>query len=764
MPEYLDTLSPGQRIDRYELSGVLGAGAFGVTYLGFDRRHQISVAIKEYLPGEFAIRHEANVVPRSINEKADFNWGLNRFLKEARLLARLSHPNIINVHRCFQAHGTGYIVMEYAKGDTLAQLLKRRGVLTEKELKALLFPILDGLEHVHQIGYMHRDIKPGNIIIREDNSPVILDFGAARLALNTRSRSVTSLVTPGYAPIEQYSSRGNQGPWTDIYATGAVAYRALTGLPPEPAPERVYEDALKGWTARIPDATPEFLKAIDHALAFKEEERPQTIAEWRSALGPEATPSEGPRSPMVGTEEVEPPAPKHTPRHEGSVQPRRRPWREAYRTAARWLVKRGRLIADWSTRRLQLIAISALAVMAVSLALWLATKIEPIPVSTSGEVDAVDSPRRDKPRQNLDQERRATELITAIQVELRRLGYAEVTVDGLDGSQTKMALRDFKRRTDTGIEIGITQATLDALRSTASPLTIESIVTLHGHYDDVNSVAFSPDGRQVVTASSDTTARVWDAATGRQAIVLEGHQGSVNSVAISPNGTHIVTASNDNTARVWDLATGRQSVVLQGHEGRVNTVTISPDGAHVLSASDDRTARLWRIVDGQHVATFRGHRTYVNSAFFSPDGRQVATASLDKTIHVWDTVSRLRLAMFTGGSGVNLALYSPGGDSILAIYADHTVLFWGVGTGRHLTTLVGHTGKVRSAAFSPDGRRVATASFDNTMRLWEVPSGRHLTTLAAHDLWLSAVAFSPNGKRIATASGDNTARLWELSN
>ena len=130
--------------------------------------------------------------------------------------------------------------MEYAEGETLSAFLERKGTLKEAELKAILYPILDGLEVVHRADFLHRDIKPGNIIIRdEDNSPVLLDFGSARQAIGARSRSVTSIITPGYAPIEQYSSRGDQGPWTDIYALGGVCYRALTGEVPDDATDRM---------------------------------------------------------------------------------------------------------------------------------------------------------------------------------------------------------------------------------------------------------------------------------------------------------------------------------------------------------------------------------------------------------------------------------------------------------------------------------------------------------------------------------------------
>ena len=239
-------LPQGTRIQDFEFHRVLGQGGFGITYLGWNVALDIPVAIKEYLPADLATReHDLSVVPQSSQAASNFAWGLDRFLDEARILARFQHRNIVRVHHFFEAHSTAYIVMEYAEGETLSAFLTRKWRLREAELKATLYPILDGLEVVHHADFLHRDIKPGNIIIRdEDNSPVLLDFGAARQAIGARSRSVTSIITPGYAPIEQYSTQGDQGPWTDIYALGAVCYRALTGEAPADATERVIRDPV----------------------------------------------------------------------------------------------------------------------------------------------------------------------------------------------------------------------------------------------------------------------------------------------------------------------------------------------------------------------------------------------------------------------------------------------------------------------------------------------------------------------------------------
>jgi len=286
MTDYIHALPSGYRIEEYELVRVLGSGGFGITYLGYDHHLDKAVAIKEYLPNDLAVRTDNNsVLPKSTQDQADYEWGLARFLTEAQTLARFDHRHIIKIHRFFRAHGTGYIVMEYAEGETLSELLQRKGTLTEAKLKAILFPILDGLEAVHEADFLHRDIKPGNIVIREDGSPVLIDFGSARQAVAGKSRSVTAIVTPGYAPIEQYSAKGHQGPWTDIYGLGAVCYRCLAGEVPDDATERLREDTLIPAVQRCKGkASASLLGAIDRALRVNERERPQTIAEWHKIL------------------------------------------------------------------------------------------------------------------------------------------------------------------------------------------------------------------------------------------------------------------------------------------------------------------------------------------------------------------------------------------------------------------------------------------------------------------------------------------------
>ena len=267
---------------------VLGVGGFGVTYLADDVRLGRSVAIKEYLPNEFAVRAGETVHPKSRSDEEDFAWGLKRFLEEARTLARFRHPNLVRVLDYFEVNHTAYIVMDYEEGEALDRVLERRGTLSEAQLKRVLLPIVDGLKEVHAAGYLHRDIKPSNVFIRRsDESPVLLDFGSARQALGRKSKSLTAVASAGYSPPEQYESEGEQGPWTDIYALSALCYRAITGTAPIEAPRRMSQliqrrpDPLsKLANEQAPGYPKVFLAAVDQGLELAPADRPSRLDGW----------------------------------------------------------------------------------------------------------------------------------------------------------------------------------------------------------------------------------------------------------------------------------------------------------------------------------------------------------------------------------------------------------------------------------------------------------------------------------------------------
>lgn len=283
---YRNALAAGTPLLEYRLESVLGAGGFGLTYLARDIHLDKPVAIKEYFPSAIVMRaQDGGVVSTGAEFSGEYQWGLERFLQEARTLARFSHPHIVRVNRYFEANGTGYMVMDYEDGESLHQALKHDPAPAERRVRELLFPLLDGLEAVHKTGFLHRDIKPSNIFIRKGGSPVLLDFGSARQALGDSTKTLTAVLTPGYAPLEQYSGEGDQGPWTDIYALGGVLYRVFIGENPPDAVSRLRVDPVPDKVATlIGRVSVPMLRALEWAMALDEKKRPQSVVEWRRAL------------------------------------------------------------------------------------------------------------------------------------------------------------------------------------------------------------------------------------------------------------------------------------------------------------------------------------------------------------------------------------------------------------------------------------------------------------------------------------------------
>ena len=296
MADHLYALPSGHRLGDYEVQQVLSVGRYGIKYRATDPTHpEQPLAIKEYLPDGLAVRSpDGQVLPTSPGTRAAFATGLARFIDEARGQASVQHPNLIRVHRWFRANGTGYVVLDYAEGQTLSAILDGGKALPEERLRDIIQPLLQPLAQLHDTGFLHHDIKPGTIVLRPDGAPLLLEVGAsrqtvagARQAFGDHSQG-TELIAPtaGYSAVEQYSA-GNirLGAWTDLYALGAVMYRCVTGRPPPDAPSRVVQDDLvparQAAAGRYEGAV---LAAIDAALAVKPGERPASVPAWRATF------------------------------------------------------------------------------------------------------------------------------------------------------------------------------------------------------------------------------------------------------------------------------------------------------------------------------------------------------------------------------------------------------------------------------------------------------------------------------------------------
>ena len=302
----LNQLPIGSPLGDFTITGIVGEGGFGIVYLAYEAALDRVVAIKEYLPSSIAGRtgNQSVMVRSQLNTNA-FASGLKNFMREAQMLAKFSHPALVEVHRVWEQNATAYMAMRYYEGKTLREWRLTNEDFDEGRIRRLLEPVMDALSLLHAQNVIHRDVSPDNILMRGSGAPVLLDLGAARLVIGGMTQALTTILKPGYAPIEQYVDDGtmHQGPWTDVYGLGAVLYYMLTGVAPPQAVARMITDPIRNMTSKVRvSVPPAFIEAVIAALAVRPENRFQSVDDLRDALGwTEPLPAE-PRTQYARTE------------------------------------------------------------------------------------------------------------------------------------------------------------------------------------------------------------------------------------------------------------------------------------------------------------------------------------------------------------------------------------------------------------------------------------------------------------------------------
>jgi serine/threonine protein kinase len=788
----------------YAIKRVLGAGGFGITYLADERALGRLVTIKEYFPAEFAARRRRSAVPRSKNVVDDYQWGLDRFIEEAQTLARFDHPNIVRVHRYFRANDTAYMVLHFEQGGSFKAWLKDlKRAPRQAELDKMIAPLLDALEIVHDADFLHRDIAPDNIMVRRDGSPVLIDFGSARGALASQSRTVSALVKPGYSPYEQYATSGtNQGPWTDIYALGATLYHAITGKRPPDAPSRVVNDEyLPAREAALGSYRDTFLAAIDKGLRIEIAERPQRIADWRTALfaadparkqeplmaqlplaqklgrlqkaklqktkkqktktsrstGGASSAAPTTASPRMPVPPILLPTPPDTPQPKGQLLDfiealKRR--RSGY-FGPKVPVPKDRPGVP-PTRRKKVAA-------------------APFEKPIEKEPPAAASPR----------ETPAAPQPIPPPSDAGPVGPVAPAVRGAAASPEPAPRRKrrFKLIPSRGWRTGIVRVAAavavaslavayqeHALRSATSPTPTPSAelaasaasLQLVGHHGPVIAVESGDDGRWIVSAGADATVRLWSPTSGALVRTIDLREGAATAFAV--HGRRALVGHQGGTVVLWDLERGERLATVQHGSEPITSlafvgegfIAASKDGSVALFEADAeaiRAAQLDSEDGGGHLIA----AAHTRSLFVS--------SGADRTVRVWRVPGPTLVRTYRVLAGDITAIgISPGARSVASGGSDGLVRIWPSPTLRPwrahaVQTLKAHDGGVTAVALG-SAHTLATAGADGRVKVWSLrpePVARPLDATQVRTL-----SFSQDGRRLFAGSGDGLIRVWSL--
>lgn len=740
----------------YELLAEIARGGMGVVYKARQTRLNRTVAVKMILAGELA-NHE----------------DVHRFLAEAEAAAGLDHPGIVPVYESGEIGGQQFFSMGFVDGQSLAALLAA-GPLPPRRAAELLALVADAVEYAHQQGVIHRDLKPGNILLDKDGRPRVTDFGLAKRVAGDSGLTHTgqALGTPSYMPPEQASGKLDAvGPVSDVYALGAVLYATLTGRPP------------------FQSANP-----LDTLLQVLEEE----------PVAPRQLNPEVPRDlETVALKCLEKEAHKRYA-HASELADELRRFLRGEPIHARPV---GRWEHGWRwCRRNPVVAALAATVLLTLLggvggstyfALQSGERAEiadqnAIAFKTSAQEakDNADESRRhaaraEKAKQSADRER-GLALASARETK-HALYLARINLAQLAWNQGQMA------RVDELLKATMPANGADDSRSfewyRLWRLCHRDRLTLRTDGGVVVAVALSPDGATAAIVPQMGPIQLWDAAAGRLRTTLAGHPGPTRCVAFSPDGTLIASAGADGAARLWQVESGDEQAALPNHRVAATSVAFSPDGTMLATGEFGPRVRVWSVHSGELLRTLEGHRGYASNVAFSPDGKLLAAGgefegagqvmvwhadsgelaadrcpksqqpvpSKAPTGFLWGAVSCLTYSH----DGKTLAVGF--GRSVVNSAAKQHVTLFDAATGREVAILEGHSEPITAIAAAPSGEKLTTASVDGTARTWNVASREVLATYRGHVGAVSSLALSNDGRTLITGGVDGTAKVWDTA-
>ena len=761
LPDQVEHL---ERLGPYELLECIGKGGMGAVYKArhtmLDRVDAIKILSSRRMADEQAVA---------------------RFRREMKAIGPLDHPNIVRAPAAGEEAGVHYLVMDFVQGHDLAKVVAKLGPLPVADACELARQAALALQYIHERGLVHRDIKPSNLMLGSNGQVKLLDLGLSSLRKEDepQDESLTAsgvvMGTHDYMSPEQCESSHDVTIQADLYSLGCTLYELLCGHAPfsgsDFSPVRKMMAHLNDPPPPIRELRPEvpepLADVLGRLLAKSPADRFTTPAELAAALEPLAAGSDLPyliermkREPQASVDTAGPGVGTRESLGEGQITPgtaeKPRPAAPCRRAAKpRW-------------RRLAVAAALA-GMLFLGVILTIQTRKgtvviegpdgklpDDVTVVLTGGKEVVEVSSGDnwslavRPGEYRVEVRGgdARFLFEDNRVSVRRFGRTILTIS------RKEAVADDVIQAPSASDIG------PSYEGDGGQLTLRSTIE---HVGGVFSLAFSPDGKTLLSTDSEGTGHLWNVETGRPKRIIRSDQPMLGGGSFSPDGELFVVGSKRGWVKTYRSETGDEGIALLGHNGTVWATAFSPDGTQIASGSDDHTIRFWdaKTGDEQHTITAHGGKVY--EVAYSPDGKWLVSCSADSTVKLWSAASFELIRTFEGHSDrVAAVIIAAGGKQLISGSWDGTIKIWDVASGNELATLRSHVDHVSSVTLSPDGRLLASSSADATIKLWDLTTRKLLVTIPeAHPGGLvTCVCFSPDGKLLASAH--HKIRLWEV--